>query len=148
MGTCMVSITHAQISYRLHYYKHSNTGYTAHDTSKRIQPCTNTKDHIHKYIIAQIQYKLNDALKNTRLNTNMMKMPESLKSYAHELCNGETSKREANGGFAGEMKRKGEGKGDVFGVGVKGEEEALGLGFFGVMVMERELWPALVMGRV
>jgi len=48
----------------------------------------------------QMQYKLDEARKNTRLNTNTMKTAKTLKSYAHEHCSGETPKREANEGLA------------------------------------------------
>ena len=40
----------------------------------------------------QIQYKLDDARKETLLNTKMMKMSGTPESYTSELCRGETPK--------------------------------------------------------
>ena len=48
----------------------------------------------------QIQYKLDDARKNTNLDTNTMKILGASESYAHELCNGETPKQEVDRGLA------------------------------------------------
>jgi len=47
----------------------------------------------------QIQYKLDDARKNTRLNTNTIKMSGTPKIYVHELRSRKTPKRVVNGGL-------------------------------------------------
>ena len=46
----------------------------------------------------QIQYKLDDVRKDTRLNINTMKTVGTPKSYAHELRGGKTPKREVEAG--------------------------------------------------
>jgi len=45
----------------------------------------------------QIQYKLDDARKNTHLNTNTMKMPKTPESYAHEPVAGKHQSEKRTG---------------------------------------------------
>ena len=99
IGTCMVSTntcTNIISITLLQAFGHKIHHMTLVHAYNPVQICRSTRTNPSQ---TQIQYKLDDARKDTRLNTNPMKTAGTPESYAHELRGGKTPKQEVDEGL-------------------------------------------------